>query len=141
MDVQKEISLRNSISYCIENNDANTATNRIMEFIRDEKEAINYTHCCETLNDEGQATLTEYATELINVQEYKSNELYTLLCTVRDGLNDEIIKINSTTLKDDFGRLDVQADPMQLKSFARGRSIGLIIARDRIEKALIEYSA
>jgi hypothetical protein len=34
MDVQKEISLRNAIGYCIENNDANTATNRIMEFIR-----------------------------------------------------------------------------------------------------------
>tara|TARA_R110002020_G_C16099265_1_gene758560 strand:- start:54 stop:278 length:225 start_codon:yes stop_codon:yes gene_type:complete len=49
MDVQKEISLRNAISYCIENNDVNTATNRIMEFIRDEKEAINYTRCCETL--------------------------------------------------------------------------------------------
>ena len=46
MDVQKEISLRNAISYCIENNDVNTATNRIMEFIRDEKESINYTHCC-----------------------------------------------------------------------------------------------
>ena len=40
MDVQKEISLRNAISYCIENNDVNTATNRIMEFIRDEKEAL-----------------------------------------------------------------------------------------------------
>jgi hypothetical protein len=72
----------------------------------------------------------------------KMTELETLLCTVcaiRDGLNDEIIKINSITLKDDFGRLDVQADPMQLKSFARGRSIGLIIARDRIEKALITH--
>jgi hypothetical protein len=32
-------------------------------------EAINYTRCCETLKDEGQATLTEYATELINMQE------------------------------------------------------------------------
>ena len=74
-----------------------------------------------------------------NVQEDKSNELYTLLCTVRDGLNAEIIKINATTLKDDFGSLD--GDLMQLKSFARGRSIGLIIARDRIEEALIEYSA
>ena len=31
--------------------------------------AINYTRCCETLKDEGQATLTEYATELINMQE------------------------------------------------------------------------
>jgi hypothetical protein len=41
MDVQKEISLRNAISYCIENNDVNTATNRIMEFIRDGKEALN----------------------------------------------------------------------------------------------------
>ena len=74
-------------------------------------------------------------------KEAESNTLYTVLCTVRDGLNDEIIKINSTTLKDDFGSLDVLSDPMQLKSFARGRSIGLIIARDRIEKALIEYSA
>jgi len=33
------------------------------------EEAINYTHCCETLKNEGQATLTEYATELINMQE------------------------------------------------------------------------
>ena len=73
------------------------------------------------------------------IQEDKSNELYTLLCTVRDGLNDEIIKINTTTLKNDFGELDVKTDPMQIKSFARGRSIGLIIARDRIDKALIEY--
>ena len=49
MDVQKEISLRNAISYCIENNDVNTATNRIMEFIRDEKEAINFIQCCTLL--------------------------------------------------------------------------------------------
>ena len=49
MDVQKEISLRNAISYCIENNDVNTATNRIMEFIRDEKEAINFIQCCTEL--------------------------------------------------------------------------------------------
>ena len=48
MDVKKEISLRNAISYCIENNDVNTATNRIMEFIRDEKEAINFIHCCKS---------------------------------------------------------------------------------------------
>jgi hypothetical protein len=46
MEVQKEISLRNAISYCIENNDVNTSTNRIMEFIRDEKEAINFIPCC-----------------------------------------------------------------------------------------------
>lgn len=73
-------------------------------------------------------------------QESKSNELYTLLCAVRDGLNEEIIKINTTTLKNDYGSLDVHTDPMQKKSFARGRSIGLIIARDRLEKVLIEYS-
>jgi hypothetical protein len=30
---------------------------------------MNYIPCCETLNNEGQATLTEYATELINMQE------------------------------------------------------------------------
>jgi hypothetical protein len=49
MDVQKEISLRNAISYCIANNDANTATNRIMEFIRDDREAINFIPCCTEL--------------------------------------------------------------------------------------------
>ena len=37
MNVQKEISLRNAISYCIQSNDVNTATSRLMEFIRDEK--------------------------------------------------------------------------------------------------------
>lgn len=65
MDVQKEISLRNAISYCIENNDVNTATNRIMEFIRDEKEAINYTHCCTELKDKEVISDEETALELI----------------------------------------------------------------------------
>lgn len=58
------------------------------------------------------------------------------LTELRDSLNDEIIEINSTTLKDDIGVLDVVNDPMQTKSFARGKSIGLIIARDRINKIL-----
>ena len=51
---EKEISLRNAISYCIENNDVNTATNRIMEFIRDEKEALTIpvVSNCTTCNDE-----------------------------------------------------------------------------------------
>ena len=40
MDLQKEISLKNAISYCIENNDVNTATDKIMEFIKDENKAI-----------------------------------------------------------------------------------------------------
>ena len=69
MDVQKEISLRNAISYCIENNDANTATNRIMEFIRDEKEAINFIPCCtelptkETVISEGEKQIVEWLEE------------------------------------------------------------------------------
>jgi len=49
MEVHKEISLRDAISYCIENNDVNTATNRIMEFIRDDREAINFIPCCTEL--------------------------------------------------------------------------------------------
>jgi len=62
MDVQKEISLRNAISYCIENNDANTATNRIMEFIRDEKEAINFIRCCKS-DSELLTSFAEYLKE------------------------------------------------------------------------------
>jgi len=41
----------------------------VENFIDNRYKAINYTHCCETLKNEGQATLTEYATELINIQE------------------------------------------------------------------------
>jgi hypothetical protein len=64
MDVQKEINLRNAISYCIENNDANTATNRIMEFIRDEKEAINFIQCCTTLKIKELMTFEDYRDNL-----------------------------------------------------------------------------
>lgn len=66
-------------------------------------------------------------------------ELYTLLCAVRDSLNDEVRNIYETTLKNDIGSLDVLTDPMQTKSFARGKSIGLIIARDRLNKALEKH--
>ena len=41
----------------------------LTDFVDELKEAISVTRCCETLKDEGQATLTEYATELINMQE------------------------------------------------------------------------
>ena len=41
----------------------------LTDFVYELKEAISVTRCCETLKDEGQATLTEYATELINMQE------------------------------------------------------------------------
>ena len=40
MNLKKEISLKNAISYCIENNDVNTATYKIIEFIKDEDKAI-----------------------------------------------------------------------------------------------------
>ena len=66
MDVQKEISLRNAISYCIENNDVNTATNRIMEFIRDEKEALSIadvSNCADELEPIiGNITATAFTT-------------------------------------------------------------------------------
>ena len=71
MDVQKEISLRNAISYCIENNDANTATNRIMEFIRDEKEAINFIQCCES--DSEQLCCDKCGSKEIEVWDNHSN--------------------------------------------------------------------
>jgi len=60
MNTQKEISLRNAISYCIENNDVNTATNRIMEFIRDEKEAITVAHSSLLLKEKEAMTFEEF---------------------------------------------------------------------------------
>jgi hypothetical protein len=38
MDNQKEDSLRQCISYCIENNDVNNATQKIIAYIKDELE-------------------------------------------------------------------------------------------------------
>jgi hypothetical protein len=82
MDVQKEISLRNAISYCIENNDVNTATNRIMEFIRDKKEAINYTHCCTELKIKERINFIEWINdnclETINGEYIYKNSNYDL---------------------------------------------------------------
>lgn len=41
----------------------------LLHILEKHKEAINYSQCCTQLKDEGQATLSEYATELINMQE------------------------------------------------------------------------
>ena len=38
MDIEREIKLRDAIKYCIENFDSKTATNRIVEFWKDELE-------------------------------------------------------------------------------------------------------
>jgi len=38
MDIEREISVRKAIKYCIEEFDVNTATNRIVEFWKDELE-------------------------------------------------------------------------------------------------------
>lgn len=36
MDIEREIKVRDAIKYCIENFDSKTATNRIVEFCKDE---------------------------------------------------------------------------------------------------------
>ncbi len=36
MDIEREIKVRDAIKYCIENFDSQTATNRIVEFWKDE---------------------------------------------------------------------------------------------------------
>jgi hypothetical protein len=50
MDLLKETNLRKAINYCIEKYDANKATDKIIKFIKDEKEAINFIQCCMELN-------------------------------------------------------------------------------------------
>lgn len=79
MDTQKEISLRNAISYCIENNDVNTATNKIMEFIRDEKEAITVAHSCETVKDEAHTLTIEFDPTSEQAQNYRNEQLEKVL--------------------------------------------------------------
>lgn len=73
--------------------------------------------------------------ELLDTVNHK-DELVSELNSFSKGLDDAIIEINTGILKDDIGSLDVVTDPMQTKSFSRGRVIGLVIARDRIQKLL-----
>jgi hypothetical protein len=50
--------------------DGYNKSNIVLKTVIDmQKEAINYTSCCTHLKDEGQASLTEYAYELISMQE------------------------------------------------------------------------
>jgi hypothetical protein len=58
------------------------------------------------------------------------------LIKLRNDLEADIDYINKTTLKDDFGSLDMKSDPMQTKSYSRGKTIGLVIGRDRINNIL-----
>ena len=55
MDIDREVKVRDAIKYCIENFDSKTATNRIVEFLKDElkrqEQTINYSQCCMELKD------------------------------------------------------------------------------------------
>lgn len=64
------------------------------------------------------------------------NYLYNALCDLSKSLSDEVIKINTGILKGDTGILDMKTDPMQTKSFSRGRTVGLVISRDRIDNII-----
>jgi hypothetical protein len=46
--------------------------------------------------------------------------------------NVELYKIRSTTLKNDMGELDIINDPMQTKSFSRGRSFELVTSINQL---------
>lgn len=52
MNIEREIRVRDAIKYCIENFDSKTATNRIVEFWKDElklqEQAINYSRLCKS---------------------------------------------------------------------------------------------
>lgn len=69
------------------------------------------------------------------------DELIESMQTVRDSLNDELIKLYNGALKNDVGILNMKNDPLQIMSFSRGKSIGLIIARDRITTAIAKWKS
>lgn len=52
MNIEREIRVRDAIKYCIENFDSKTATNRIVEFWKDElklqEQDINYSRFCKS---------------------------------------------------------------------------------------------
>lgn len=62
------------------------------------------------------------------------------LIALRDNLNEKIIECNEyTRSRRDFGATHRPDDTMETISFTRGKSVGLVIARDRINKLLEEY--
>jgi hypothetical protein len=74
--------------------------------------------------------------KVTETQAFSYNDLYDAICDLSKSLSDEVIKINNGILKGDTGLLDMKTDPMQTKSFSRGKTVGLVIARDRADKII-----
>lgn len=66
MDIEREIKVRDAIKYCIENFDSKTATNRIVEFWKDELELQQKQ--CNIANVSGAVALLKFLKE--EQQEY-----------------------------------------------------------------------
>lgn len=76
-----------------------------------------------------------------SLTEEQSNVIYTLLCEVRDGLNKEINDCNHYCRKrNDFGGTHREDDPHEIISFTRGKSIGFIMSRDKINEAIKNFT-
>lgn len=68
------------------------------------------------------------------------NVLHTLLCEVRDGLTKEIIEcINYLHSRNDYGQTHRVDDKCETISFARGKSVGVRIGRDRLDKVINNF--
>jgi hypothetical protein len=84
MNKQKEDSLRQCIAYCIENNDVNNATQKIIDYIKDESEQYTHTfkvnlnsdkfkeECNKQIEQINNATCKAYLFDGINYIEIKS---------------------------------------------------------------------
>ncbi|MDP3451910.1 MAG: hypothetical protein Q8R90_03050 [Bacteroidales bacterium] len=67
--------------------------------------------------------------------------LHTLLCEVRDGLTKEIVDCNNYLHeRNDYGQTHRSDDKCEIISFTRGKSVGAVIGRDRLDKVINNFT-
>ena|SRR5690606_18091366 len=95
MDIEREIKVRDAIKYCIENFDSKTATNRIVEFWKDElklqEQAINYRRCCKSDSELLFAFLEWLDYGLKEYKKYIKNEIEWISCRKEIPLNRRVL--------------------------------------------------
>jgi hypothetical protein len=69
------------------------------------------------------------------------NVLCVLLCEIRDGLAKEVVDCNNYLCKrKDFGQTHRKDDTFETISFTRGKSVGFIMSRDRLDKMIKNFT-
>ena len=74
---------------------------------------------------------------IVSLSDEQRLALSSLLIFIKDDLNKEIIECNNyTRSRNDFGKTHRVDDPYETISYTRGKSVGYIESRDKINKVV-----